>query len=135
MTRSSQPRARRTRRIALRARRGFTIAELIVAILIITVGVVALAGSSAAVLRQMDLAQGQTLAATIAQSEFETIRSYGACASMTSGSSTIRHMPVAWTVSTVPGTTYNARYVKVVVKFQYRTSTKTYTVGSVVPCT
>ncbi len=128
-------RVTRERRARLRARRGFTIAELIVAIMIISIGVIALAGSSAAVLREMELARGQTLAATIAQTEFETLRSYGACSSITSGSSTIRHMPVTWTVSTVPGTSYNARYVTVVVTFQYRTSTKTYTVGSVVPCT
>lgn len=122
------------RRVTLRARRGFTIAELIVAILIITVGVVALAGSSAAVLREMELAQGATLAATIAQSRLEVLRSYSACTSITSGADTVRHMPETWTV-TNPATTNASRNVTVTVKYKYRTSTKTYTVGSQVPCT
>jgi prepilin-type N-terminal cleavage/methylation domain-containing protein len=82
----------------LRARGGFTLPELMVATMIMTVGVLALASGSAAVLRMMRDGNMQTLAATVAQARLETIRSQ-ACASQSSGSATTRGMTEAWTLT------------------------------------
>lgn len=61
--------------VALRA--GFTLVELIVAILILTVGVLGLAGTAAVVTRQMGGGRTQTLAAAIAQSRFDSLAALG----------------------------------------------------------
>lgn len=57
------------------ARGGFTLIELVVAIIILTIGILGLAGTSAVITRQMGGGAKQTLAATIAQSRIETVRS------------------------------------------------------------
>ena len=57
------------------ARRGFTLVELMVAIIILAVGILGLAGTSAVITRQMGSASKQTVAATIAQSRFDSLSS------------------------------------------------------------
>jgi prepilin-type N-terminal cleavage/methylation domain-containing protein len=94
--------AARTRRAPmprLRSRAGFTLAELIVSVVIITVGVLSLAGSSVGVVRQMRSGNQSTLAATVAQSRLEKIRSRP-CAGLSSGDSVTRGMSEKWVVST-----------------------------------
>jgi prepilin-type N-terminal cleavage/methylation domain-containing protein len=59
----------------LRVRGGFTLAELMVSVVVITVGVLALAGSSVGVLRQMRYGHQSALAAMVAQSRMENLRS------------------------------------------------------------
>jgi len=82
------------------ARRGFTLVELVVSMVIITVGVLALVSTSAGVLQQMRSGHQSTLAATVAQSRMETIRSLQ-CASAASGSATTRGMNETWTISAI----------------------------------
>lgn len=87
-----------------RARRGFTLVELIVALLILTVGLMALVGTSISVTKQMSMSVRRTEAATIAERRFETIRSRNQlCSSITGSTRTWpRGITEKWVVASVP---------------------------------
>ena len=104
-TRSSRALGRQRRRSRIRrpsARSGFTIIELIVAIVIMVVGVLGLAGTAAMVSRMVGGAGQQTVAANVAASRFERLRSLP-CDQMKSGDSTVRHVTEKWTATADPG--------------------------------
>lgn len=82
------------------SRSGFTIVEVLVAILILSVGMLALVGSAAVVVRQTGTAARQTQAAAYAQSRFERLRA-SPCASLTGGADTVRGIVTAWAVTPV----------------------------------
>jgi type IV pilus modification protein PilV len=82
------------------ARAGFTIVELLVALMIIAVGMLGLAATAGSVTRMMGGAKRQVLAATIAQTRLERLRS-SPCASIVSGADTTRGIINKWTVSAV----------------------------------
>ena len=67
----------RRRRPATRARRGFSLVELIVAMLLLAIGVLGLAGVSAYAIRQSSSANIRNVAAIVAQSRMEDLRSRG----------------------------------------------------------
>jgi len=69
MSRILEPRA------AAAAREGFTLVELLVAIVILSVGVLGLASTAAVVTRQIGGGAQQTRAAAVAQTRFEELRS------------------------------------------------------------
>ena len=81
-------------------RAGFTLVELMVAIMIFAVGMLGLAATAASVTRMMGGARRQTLAATAAQSRIERLRS-SPCSTLTSGADTSRGIISTWTVSPV----------------------------------
>lgn len=56
-------------------RDGFTLVELMVAIIILAVGILGLAGTSAIITRQMGHASRSTVAAAVAQSRFDSLSS------------------------------------------------------------
>jgi prepilin-type N-terminal cleavage/methylation domain-containing protein len=87
-----------------RSRAGFTLAELMVSMVIITIGVLAMAGSSVGVLRQMRFGNQSALASAVAQARFERIRSVP-CTSLASGTAVTRGMNEAWTIN--PGSIPN----------------------------
>lgn len=127
---SSRPSSRRR---PPRARRGFTIIELLVAIIIISVGLLALAGGSAATMQMMTLAQEQTSAALIAQSRLEKLRATAACTGFASGSTSVAPAYTdKWTVSTY--TSYSRAVAETVsYKNRYGKTTK-FGVVTVMPC-
>ena len=65
-----------------RSQQGFTLVELLVAVVIFSVGLLALASSSAVMMRTLGESQSKTVAAAVAESRFERIRST-ACANRT----------------------------------------------------
>jgi prepilin-type N-terminal cleavage/methylation domain-containing protein len=71
---------RPARRRAARPRAGFTIVELIVAIIVLSVGVLALASSAGVMMRLMTDGNRQAHAASIAQSRFDSLASVGSAA-------------------------------------------------------
>jgi prepilin-type N-terminal cleavage/methylation domain-containing protein len=75
-----------------RARAGFTIVEMIVAIMVLSIGVLGLASTAAVVQRQMASGERQSVAATIAQSRFDELTSRNCDAvSGTSGAASHRN--------------------------------------------
>jgi prepilin-type N-terminal cleavage/methylation domain-containing protein len=79
-------------------RRGFTLVEVLFAVVILTVGIVALAGTSVAVIRlisQGDRLGGSSLAA---EGRFELLRATD-CASLASGSALEQPYTLNWTVT------------------------------------
>lgn len=90
--------ALKRRESARGSRGGFTLVELIVAMLMLTIGLLGLAGVGAVVLKQMKGGTYQTIAASIAQSRFEQMEG-DACATIVGGSATVRGMSETWTVA------------------------------------
>ncbi len=96
--RRQNTRARGTSGNSVRA--GFTLVELLVAMMMFAVGMLALASTAAGVTRMMGGATRQTLAANVAQSRLERIRS-SKCSTLTSGIDTVRGVISTWTVQAV----------------------------------
>lgn len=83
-----------------RARRGITLVELLIAVLMLVVAVGGLVGTSAAVGRQMTGGISQTVAAGIAQARLDSLTSLS-CAQLVGGSygtSTSRGIAETWNV-------------------------------------
>ena len=83
-----------------RPRRGMSLVELIVGIIVLTVGMLGLAGVSTVVLRQMNGSANQTVATTLVQSRFEKLEGRP-CASIAGGTATTRGVTETWTTSAV----------------------------------
>lgn len=85
--------------------RGFTITEVVVAIMIFSVGVLGLAGTAASVTRMVGRGQQSNRAAALASVRFEILKSETligtTCGSLASGSSTEGRYTLSWTVTTV----------------------------------
>ena len=81
-----------------RKRSGFSLAELIVSIVILSVGVLSMAGTSAWVVRQITLSRLSTERAVARQSAIESIMA-GSFASAFGGSGTFGSFDVNWTVT------------------------------------
>lgn len=108
-----------------RERRGFTIVEAIVAIVMLAVGVLAMVSSSAVVVRQMSVASQMGIAANVAAERIETLRSYNVCTEIVSGTGTNRGMTESWTVTPLTGTGgQNAVTVDYTVTYQAGRTTK-----------
>jgi prepilin-type N-terminal cleavage/methylation domain-containing protein len=82
---------------------GYTLIEIIIALVVFTVGALALAASSGVVARTMASNATRELAARIAVSRIETIASQ--CATARSGGETIRQMQSKWVTATGSTTT------------------------------
>jgi len=83
--------------VSPRSERGFTLAELMVAVVIFSVGLLAMAGTAAVIMTTLTSTQSRTIAAGVAESRFERIRTT-TCASRTSGSATTRGIAEVWTL-------------------------------------
>lgn len=123
---------RRPRRAAGRgSRRGFTLVELIVAMLMLTIGLLGLAGVGAVVLKQMRGGTYQTIAASIAQSRFEQFEG-DPCASIVDGTATVRGMTENWKTAAMG---LRARAVRDTVTFMGSSGTRKVGIHTVVACT
>jgi type IV pilus modification protein PilV len=96
---SARIRTRKTRRPSGK-RAGFTLVELLVAMMVFAVGMLGLAATAASVTRMMGGARRQTIASTVAQGRLEKLRS-SPCATLTSGSETVRGITNTWTITAV----------------------------------
>lgn len=112
-------------------RSGFTLVELIVAMLMLTIGLLGLAGVGAVVLKQMKGGTHQTIAASIAQSRFEQFEG-DACSSIVGGTATVRGMSETWTVAAVG---LRAKTVRDTVTFAASNGTRKVGIHTVVACT
>lgn len=82
------------------SRAGFTIVELLVALMIFAVGMLGLAATAGSVTKMMGGAKRRVIATNVAQSRLEKIRSSN-CSTLASGVDTTRGIINYWTVSTV----------------------------------
>lgn len=102
--------------------RGFTLIELMLSLMLFTVGVLSLGATSSIVVRMMGGAREQTLAATMAQSRFEQLRSLGCTSSqLAGGSASTRGIAEKWTVTTPSSANTAARYRLMTDSVTYRT--------------
>ena len=80
-----------------RGRRGFTLAELLVALMVFSVGALAMVASSADVMTLITASKNRSVAASVAAARFERLRAQP-CGSHTSDSTTTRGVSESWTV-------------------------------------
>jgi type II secretion system protein I len=116
-------------RLAPRARAGFTLVELIVALMIFTIGALAMVATSANVMTLITSSKNRTLAAAVAESRFEVLRSQP-CSAHKSDSTTSRGVGVNWTV--FPLATGDDVTVRVSFVSNRRLATRAY--QSFLPC-
>jgi prepilin-type N-terminal cleavage/methylation domain-containing protein len=90
----------RISRARLRRRSGFTVMELIVAIVILSIGLLGLAATSGIVMRLIGGGSHQTVAGNVALARFEQLRGLS-CGRITSGYATSRNVQEAWSVTPV----------------------------------
>ncbi|PYP51075.1 MAG: hypothetical protein DMD45_09025 [Gemmatimonadetes bacterium] len=109
--------------------RGFTIAELMVAVVIFSVGLLAMAGTAAVIMTTLTSTQSRTIAAGVAESRFERLRTTG-CASRASGSAKTRGIAEVWTLNHLA----RADDVTVAVTFLSSHQPRTETFRSFMPC-
>jgi prepilin-type N-terminal cleavage/methylation domain-containing protein len=84
----------------LAARRGFTLVELMVAVLLLSVGLTSVIATSSAISRMMGGSIREATAATLAASRFETLRG-SRCAAITAGTATTRGITETWKVTKI----------------------------------
>ena len=116
--------------------RGFTIVEVIVAIMALTIGLVGLASTIGISTRMIGQGQRYAEASTLAQQRFELLRARP-CPTIASGTDTSNKFEVSWKVDSLgAGTAVNiGRQLHVRVKYPtgvgFRTDTFSTTVGCV----
>lgn len=110
-------------------RKGFTIVETLVAVIILSIGVLALASTVGGITRMMSSGQQKTRAATVAASILDSLRnkaysSIPKCSGLSNGSETTNRYGTryasSWTISnTGTGTSRNVR-----IQVSYRVGTR-----------
>ena len=124
---------RRARSAESRPRRGVTLVELIVAMTILTVGLLAIVGVSASVARSLGESRSDNLAAVAAESRFEKVAGTQ-CSSLTLNtvaSATNRNVTERWVV--VDGGN-NTRQVIDTVSWTTRRGTRRNVFQTLLPC-
>ena len=115
----------------MKDRRGFTIIEVVVAILVLTTGLLALAGTAATVTRMITQGQLYSEASAMATERIEILRGVS-CDNMASGSSTQGRFTVTWRVQSV--VVGRAREVTVLVNAPTTSGTRVDTFATTIAC-
>jgi prepilin-type N-terminal cleavage/methylation domain-containing protein len=113
MIASSRSSRRGAARRATTPRGGFTVTEVVVAVMILSIGVLGLAGTSAAVARQMGGSADMTRAASRAASRLERLSGMSTCppTSGTSGSETSNGVVERWSMRGAGGMAITANVI------------------------
>ena len=110
-------------------RPGFTVIELIVTIVVLTVGLLAMAANSAVIGRQMRSTRVMTEAASTAQARFEMLRSVP-CTALSGGTATVGEITEVWTATNAT----RAVEVTDTVKFTTRFGQQVHPYRTMIPC-
>jgi prepilin-type N-terminal cleavage/methylation domain-containing protein len=114
----------------VRRRSGLTLVEMMVAVVILAVGLLGLASTSAVITRQMGGTATQTIAANVVQTRLEWMRSVP-CANITDSTATTRGVTEHW----VPGATIKrVLWVTDTLKYSVGGSARTAVYTMAVPC-
>jgi prepilin-type N-terminal cleavage/methylation domain-containing protein len=111
------------------ARKGFSLIELMVAILVLTVALLGLAATSAVATQMIGGGGRHTLAASVAQSRFELMRR-GSCAALSGGSAYTRGMSETWQIDSIR----TSAFLRTSVTYSTRRGARTHIFRSVRPC-
>ncbi len=123
---------RRLRRALRRldsSRGGFTVIELVIAVMIFTVGLLAMAGTASLIMMTISGSRTRTVAATVAESRFDRMRAQ-TCAAHVSGSAVTRGVREDWSVRALA----RADDVTVVVTMLNNHRVRTQEFRSYIPC-
>lgn len=123
---------RHSRNSRRRGRAGFTIIEVMVAVMILAVGVLGLAGASAIVTRMMGTSEAQSDAAVVASARFEILR--GTRCPVTNGTVTSAGITERWNATARGNPTHRLYDVVDSVRFSGRRGVRTQAYESVVKC-
>ena len=121
-------RTRRRRRLTP-SRHGFTVIEMIIAVIVMAVGVMGLAGTARYVAMQMGNGSSQTVAATFTAKISDSL-SARRCASIVGGSATKRGVTITWTVADSTRT----KWVTEQVQYKTKSGPKTVNYLTVIQC-
>ncbi len=115
--------------------RGFTIIEVLIAVLVLTIGLLGLVSSGALVTRMIGEGNRLTETSTVANRRFEQFRanwSATGCASASNGSTTAQGFTLSWTVTSIAAG--KARQVQLTVTGPTAHGTRTDTFYRTIPC-
>lgn len=121
--RAARMRASRTNR------KGFTLVELMVAMMLFSVGILALASTSAVVVRQLGDASNMSVAATVAQARIERLRT-ASCTTSQADSVAARGVMATWVVTPMT----RSAQIDVTVRYNTRQGLRQQSYRSMVPC-
>ena len=115
--------------------RGFTIIEVLIAIVILSVGVLGMVGSAGLVSRMIGQGKRNTQAALVAQQRMETIRETALstnprCTALANGTATTSGVTENWRVTGAG----RSRRIRVIVTYPTNRGVATDTVNTVVGC-
>lgn len=120
-----------------RSTAGFTITEVLVAIIVLAVGILALAGGSTGATKMLSQGERATWAAAVASARIETLRRVAnrtapRCtdAAFASGTATTRGVAETWAVPA----TGNARMVLEIIVYKKYGGTITDTIATIIGC-
>ncbi|MGQ0714159.1 MAG: type IV pilus modification PilV family protein [Gemmatimonadaceae bacterium] len=113
----------------MRRRAGLTVIEIMVTILVLSVGMLGLLGTSALAAQMLAMSSQHTVAATLAQARLEALQGV-ACSRVAAGSAVSRGMTETWTTQR----TAAGLEVTITVTHPARQRTRTYTYNGVLPC-
>lgn len=116
---------------AMHNRRGFTVVEVVVAIIILSVGLLSLTATAASVTRMVAQGQRYNRASAMANERFEILRAQ-TCAAMVGGSAIAGSYSTTWTVTPVSGGRGNEIAVAVISPTGRGTRTDSFT--TTIPC-
>jgi type IV pilus assembly protein PilV len=112
-----------------RARRGLTLIEMIIAIIVMSIGIMGLAGTATYVAKQMGEGSTQTVAATLAAKLADSLASRR-CSAIVAGNQTKRRVTLTWTVEDSSRT----KWIKAQVQYPTKRGTRTLNYVTVVQC-
>lgn len=117
-----------------RERRGFSLIELMVAVMVLSIALLGLAGMSGTVSRQLGNGSLQTAAAMVVQSRLDSLASLSPCTSIVaeggtkSGTATTRGVTERWRIAD------GDNVIRIVDTVTFRGRTKPLVYESLIPC-
>ena len=122
-------RLRRALRRSSGSRRGYTLVEMLVAIMLFTIGLLAMAGTASLVTMALAGSRTRSVAAAVAESRFDRLRAQ-TCSAHTSGTAVTRGVREDWSVRQLA----RADDVTVVVTIISNHRTQTQSFRTYIPC-